>query len=890
MAIAGLLFLLTILGAGKIALLAQNSNPLAKADKLYQEKSFALALKEYQRVTAAGKVPLSRREEVQYRILVSLGRSQQRNRSLSETLNFTKANAGTVWEARGLYWLGRLYLGVEHGGYRVGGKLTRGKDVPKTTGNQKPLQVYRAPLDEQDSREAFEAAVTLYSSKKFVGTSEEEILLDLDLLSILANDPRFQKWGVKQDWVPLKPDTWRIDPKQPFDPAWPYPKKNLYLFSHIEALGKSPQAHATALALFAKAQWIANYQTTMSRTYALKWEGEKLVPIPYPYQDLKEDEVWKALISQFPNDPIHDMAVLGRANSYVNRQNPSMALVILRDFLKSRPQSKFVSDAKAVIQQILRPQITVMVPNSILAGSEIKASVYTTNVDRLHFALYPLDLKTLLLSKTDRYQSDWNTLSAQNGDPKRFLKSLGMPIKEWDLKVSSNGDHLSNCKDLNLSVPPEGSYILAVSSSGVTALKILNPTRLTLVQRTDRTRCLLFAADSITGKALKGVEITARIWYYDNKLQIEKNYTQDGKTNEAGLLSFSIPANPNRTNYQVGAIGTYQRGLAFTNSTWLNEFSQTPEGLKAYCTTDRAVYRPLQTVFYRELVMQNLRSGLTPAKGKKLNFSVTDPAGKVIYKDALTTSEFGSVNGKFELSKETPLGEYQISFENEGETSGNSFRVEEYKKPEFEVTVTPEIERLKLGQKATATVKASYYFGGPVPNATVTYRIHRNEYNQTFAFPRPYDFLYGGGDAGSNEFRSGAVILQGVAKTDAKGEAKISFETKANPAVKQSEDLAFTIEADVKDSSRRTITGSGTVKATRHDVSVFLDFPHGYATAGDRVDVEDRDSQSLRQACLRGRSRQSLSSLGQSQEKRDARSRRANADGQGGQGVPQVAL
>ena len=171
--------------------------------------------------------------------------------------------------------------------------------------------------------------------------------------------------------------------------------------------------------------------------------------------------------------------------------------------------------------------------------------------------------------------------------------------------------------------------------------------------------------------------------------------------------------------------------------------------------------------------------------------------------------------------------------------TGNVFRVEEYKKPEFEVSVTPAAERVKIGEKTSATVRAAYYFGGPVPNAKVSYRIHRNYYSQSFSFPRPYDFLYG--DHSRNPdvgFRNGAVVAQGTAVTDAKGEAKISFETKADSTQQVQSDLSFSVEADVKDSSRRTITGSGTLKATRHDVAVFLDFPHGYATQGDRVDVE----------------------------------------------------
>src|SRR5207244_3666192 len=89
-----------------------------------------------------------------------------------------------------------------------------------------------------------------------------------------------------------------------------------------------------------------------------------------------------------------------------------------------------------------------------------------------------------------------------------------------------------------------------------------------------------------------------------------------------------------------------------------------------------------------------------------------------------------------------------------------------------------------------------------------------------------------------NSYRQGEVIAQGKAKTDAKGEAKITFPTKADGPRWQDQDLSYTIDADVMDSSRRTISGTGTVKATRHDIGVFLNFARGYAHIGDHVPVE----------------------------------------------------
>src|SRR5262249_11700616 len=86
--------------------------------------------------------------------------------------------------------------------------------------------------------------------------------------------------------------------------------------------------------------------------------------------------------------------------------------------------------------------------------------------------------------------------------------------------------------------------------------------------------------------------------------------------------------------------------------------------------------------------------------------------------------------------------------------------------------------------------------------------------------------------------RSGEVVAQGEARTDAKGEATIVFSTRVQEDSAEASDYRFTIDADVQDASRRVISGSGAVKATRHDVAAFLDCPRGYAHLGERLDVE----------------------------------------------------
>jgi uncharacterized protein YfaS (alpha-2-macroglobulin family) len=120
----------------------------------------------------------------------------------------------------------------------------------------------------------------------------------------------------------------------------------------------------------------------------------------------------------------------------------------------------------------------------------------------------------------------------------------------------------------------------------------------------------------------------------------------------------------------------------------------------------------------------------------------------VVHERDATTGEFGSVNGSFTLGEVPPLGEYTVNVVlPDGSASlqqagGNRFRVEEYKKPEFEVTVAPEKEQARVGERVSAVVRARYYFGAPVPDARVAYKVFRAAYWPYYRFPRPFDWLY----------------------------------------------------------------------------------------------------------------------------------------------------
>ncbi len=226
--------------------------------------------------------------------------------------------------------------------------------------------------------------------------------------------------------------------------------------------------------------------------------------------------------------------------------------------------------------------------------------------------------------------------------------------------------------------------------------------------------------------------------------------------------------------------------------------------------------------------------------------------------------------------------------------AGALFRVEEYKKPEFEVTVKPAKSLARLGEKIKAKIEARYYFGAPVVNAKVSYKIFREDYQHVYFGPGEYDWLYGQGygryyyaypwlpwwgrwghficwegwwpglyaggpafwfpwgyygddpDPWRHRYESGTrkalreLVAKGEAKLGADGSFEVEIDTARAKAEQGDRDHRYTVEAEVRDESRRTIEGQGSILATRQEFYAFVETDGGWYQPRNEAFVEVR--------------------------------------------------
>ncbi|HTN76563.1 MAG TPA: alpha-2-macroglobulin family protein, partial [Pirellulaceae bacterium] len=234
--------------------------------------------------------------------------------------------------------------------------------------------------------------------------------------------------------------------------------------------------------------------------------------------------------------------------------------------------------------------------------------------------------------------------------------------------------------------------------------------------------------------------------------------------------------------------------------------------------------------------------------------------------ETLQTDEYGGVVAEYTLPKDAKLGLYsaQVRCERNGLVlvqGGNTFRVEEYKKPEYEVTIDAPQEPVMLGEKITAKISAKYYFGSPVTKAKVTYKVLRTAHRETFFPLGRWDWCYDPGYwwfaydyawypgfkqwcgcqrpfpwwlRGVNNEPPELIAEQEV-EIGEDGTVAVEIDTLVAKELHGDTDHAYSITAEVSDESRRTIVGTGNVLVARKPFKVFTWVDRGYYRVGDTI-------------------------------------------------------
>ena len=237
---------------------------------------------------------------------------------------------------------------------------------------------------------------------------------------------------------------------------------------------------------------------------------------------------------------------------------------------------------------------------------------------------------------------------------------------------------------------------------------------------------------------------------------------------------------------------------------------------KAYVTTDRPVYRPGHEVNWRAVYLEASGGAYQRPSKHQGRVLVRDARGQTVLDEATASSDMGAFAGSFLLDGAAPLGVYtvQVTVPYRGSWTGE-FEVQEFRKPELTVSVTPVQPVVLTGELVKMVAEVKYAFGGPVVDAPLAFEIYRNP--KTYAPATSEDYAwYFQDDRAADETRKGStrgtLVQRGLTRTDDAGEAVIEFET-----AELDEDAEYIVRVAVEDVTRRWIVDQGRIPVTRRD-------------------------------------------------------------------------
>ncbi|MBN1877878.1 MAG: Ig-like domain-containing protein [Anaerolineae bacterium] len=480
----------------------------------------------------------------------------------------------------------------------------------------------------------------------------------------------------------------------------------------------------------------------------------------------------------------------------------------------------------------------------------------------LTFELYQLTLEQFL----DRYASGFKGVAGYENRPISLVDTS--LAKRWWVETEGTGDNYQLIQEVQIpdDVPP-GLYVLNMRVGNINDQLILLLTRNTLMVKQSELQIVAWVTDiaggtvqsndgvtgsiaSATGSHIPGIEVG--VYARDGTLLAQ------GLSDANGVFRADLPPDVRERGGPQPLIVIVRNGEDITASGLSNEWrtdytrwwgwwrpQPTAQDYAAYIYTDRPIYRPGQSVFFKVIVRRDDDAllSLMPA-GSPVTARIRDARNNVVQTFVLATNDFGTVNGEFQLAEGAMLGDYAVEVALGEERHRQTFKVEDYRKPDYQVKVTAaEGTRYLEGGAIQVAVESSYFFGEPIPNAGVEVNLFMlgTRYWWWDDVQPDDEYLW---------FSSYRDPIKG--RTDAQG--RFTFEMKAELRDytrnlywgSNVQEATWGIEATVDDGSHQTVSGFTVLKVYNVAERVYLN-PGGYLHAPGEAFIVQAEAHNILQ-------------------------------------------
>jgi uncharacterized protein YfaS (alpha-2-macroglobulin family) len=464
------------------------------------------------------------------------------------------------------------------------------------------------------------------------------------------------------------------------------------------------------------------------------------------------------------------------------------ARTLALEAIHAYPKSLGADRARSIVGQIEAPDWSMA---AMAADGASRRSIEVThrNLPRLHFRAYAVDLEARI-----GRAKDYNLLP--QGKELDDLVAKEKPVASFDAALPPTADYRSHRTFVTPPALGRGLHVVVASADPafapgkgpIRAVGTIETDLVLVVRQTETGGVEARALTGGTGRPAAGTIVS--LWQYDWQKGHRK--ISDAKAGPDGLVTFA-PSPKSRS----GAFLIARRGEDVAlDASYMSLWTRGAPGevSSALVYTDRSIYRPLQKVLWKAVLYRGRADEAKFRVSPAATFSMTlvDANGQAVESKTVTTNAYGSAAGEFALPAGRALGAWTVRCDRGGAAS---IRVEEYKRPTFEATLGEVKDALRLNRPATFRGEARYYFGLPVSNGTVAWRVTRE--------PEYPWWWWWGGRAGAGA--AGAeTVATGNAALGADGTFAITFTPKADERANKDVTYRYRVSADVTDEGGET--------------------------------------------------------------------------------------
>lgn len=526
--------------------------------------------------------------------------------------------------------------------------------------------------------------------------------------------------------------------------------------------------------------------------------------------DAQYREALQSFIGRYASSPISTRAQFNLATLFQQDNELVRARAIAQAAIDAHPKSFGADQCRSLIQQIEAPVMeiaTEQIWNPELDEASLpRIDVKYRNTTKVYFRLVKLDFESLRKSgqQPNYLNQDQRTdLLAQK------------PVASWSADLAATADYRDRTEHLPANVKvARGAYYLIASTSesfpvelGFTALTNVWVSGLSLVVETRQGDQPLvgYLVDGRSGDPISGSSID--VWARKQTDQGPADVTRQTelKTDEKGRFEF-VSNGLREVTFLATRGDDKLWSQPYTNYFYHQASDQAREVTRSHFFTDRSIYRPGQVLRYKVILTRSNQttSQYQVAPDEEVVVELLDANGKVVHTAKLRCNKLGSCSGSFNLPASGLTG--QMTLRTTAPFEGfASVRVEEYKRPKFEVKMDSPTKPVRLGESVTVSGSATAYTSAPIDGASVRYRVVR----QT-QFPPWWGFRCWWFPPTPMPEQT---IAEGTTTTDDTGKFSVTFDAIPDSSVdRQSEPkFRYEITANVTDTTGETRDASTTV-------------------------------------------------------------------------------